>query len=55
MQGNLIREAKLQVYSQIQVGAKYGMQTLEQALFEHINQGKITKEEAFFKCNGQMY
>ena len=50
--GNLIREAKAsQVYSQIQVGAKYGMQTLEQALFEHINQGKITKEEAFFKCN----
>ncbi len=50
--GNLIREAKSsQVYSQIQVGAKYGMQTLEQALYEHINQGKITKEEAFFKCN----
>ena len=50
--GNLIREAKAsQVYSQIQVGAKYGMQTLEQALYEHINQGKITKEEAFYKCN----
>ena len=32
--GNLVREAKSsQVYSQIQVGAKYGMQTLEQALY----------------------
>ena len=50
--GNLIREAKSsQVYSQIQVGAKYGMQTLEQALYSHIEQGKITKEEAYFKCN----
>ncbi len=50
--GNLIREAKSsQVYSQIQVGAKYGMQTLEQALYTHIEQGKITKEEAYFKCN----
>lgn len=50
--GNLIREAKSsQVYSQIQVGAKFGMQTLEQALTSHVKQGKITKEEAYFKCN----
>ena len=50
--GNLIREAKSsQVYSQIQVGAKFGMQTLEQALSIHVKQGKITKEEAYFKCN----
>ena len=50
--GNLIREAKSsQVYSQIQVGAKFGMQTLEQALSVHVKQGKITKEEAYFKCN----
>ena len=50
--GNLIREAKSsQVYSQIQVGAKFGMQTLEQALSLHVKQGKITKEEAYFKCN----
>ena len=50
--GNLIREAKSsQVYSQIQVGAKFGMQTLEQALSSHVKQGKITKEEAYFKCN----
>jgi len=50
--GNLIREAKSsQVYSQIQVGGKFGMQTLEQALYSHVKQGKITKEEAYFKCN----
>jgi len=50
--GNLIRESKSsQVYSQLQVGAKYGMQTLEQALAIHVEKGLITKEEAYFKCN----
>ena len=49
---SLIREAKSsQVYSQLQVGAKYGMQTLEQALSKNVFQGSITKEEAFYKCN----
>ena len=49
---NLIRESKSsQVYSQLQVGAKYGMQTLEQALAIHVEKGLITKEEAYFKCN----
>ena len=43
---NLIREAKSsQVYSQLQVGAKYGMQTLEQALSKNAIKGLITKEE----------
>ena len=50
--GNLVRESKSsQVYSQIQVGAKFGMQTLEQALSYHVQKGLITKEEAYFKCN----
>ena len=50
--GNLIRESKSsQVYSQIQVGAKFGMQTLEQALAINVDKGLITKEEALFKCN----
>ena len=49
---NLVREAKSsQVYSQLQVGAKYGMQTLEQALAKNVTKGLITKEEAFYKCN----
>lgn len=50
--GNLIRESKSsQIYSQIQVGGKYGMQTLEQGLASLVEQGMITKEEAFYKCN----
>jgi twitching motility protein PilT len=49
---NLVRESKSsQVYSQLQVGAKYGMQTLEQALSRNVIKGLITKEEAFYKCN----
>ena len=49
---NLVRESKSsQVYSQLQVGAKYGMQTLEQALSRNVIRGLITKEEAFYKCN----
>ena len=49
---NLIRESKSsQIYSQIQVGAKFGMQTLEQSLSELLIKGKISKEEAFSKSN----
>ena len=49
---NLIRESKSsQIYSQIQVGAKFGMQTLEQSLSVLIKKGLISREEAFFKCN----
>ena len=49
---NLIREGKsTQVYSQLQVGAKFGMQTLEQSLEQLVKADSITSEEAFFKCN----
>ena len=49
---NLIRESKAaQVYSQIQLGAKFGMTTLEQSLSNLVIKGKITTEEAFYKCN----
>ena len=48
---NLIREGKsTQVYSQIQVGAKFGMQTLEQSLEQLVKSDSITSEEAFLKC-----
>ena len=51
---NLIRESKSsQIYSQIQVGAKFGMQTLEQSLFDLFTKGLINKEEAFSKSNRQ--
>ena len=50
--GNLVRESKTsQIYSQIQIGAKYGMQTLEQSLAGLVSRDIISKEEAFFKCN----
>ena len=50
--GNLVRESKTsQIYSQIQIGAKYGMQTLEQSLASLVNRDIISREEAFFKCN----
>jgi len=49
---NLIREAKAsQVYSQLQIGGKFGMQTLEQCLSELVAQSKITTDEALYKCN----
>ena len=49
---NLIREAKSsQVYSQLQIGGKFGMQTLEQSLAQLVTQGLITTDEAVYKCN----
>ncbi len=49
--GNLIRENKLsQITSIIQTGATEGMQTMDQALQEMVNQGRITPEAAYFKA-----
>ena len=49
---NLIREAKAsQVYSQLQIGGKFGMQTLEQSLSELVSSSSITTDEALHKCN----
>ena len=49
---NLIRESKsAQIYSQIQIGAKFGMQTLEQSLSQLLLKGIITKEEAYSRSN----
>ena len=49
---NLIREAKAsQVYSQLQIGGKFGMQTLEQCLAELVSKSVITTDEAIYKCN----
>jgi twitching motility protein PilT len=44
---NLIREGKTaQLYSQIQTGAQAGMQTLERALANLVNGGKVSAAEA---------
>ena len=48
---NLIREDKVaQMYSSIQTGAAYGMQTLDQCLAELVSSGKISKAEASLKA-----
>ncbi len=44
---NLIREEKVhQIYSALQSGAKYGMQTMNQALAELVRRRQITREDA---------
>jgi len=44
---NLIREEKIhQIYSSMQAGQKYGMQTMNQSLCDLVNKRRITREEA---------
>jgi twitching motility protein PilT len=44
---NLIREEKVhQIYSSLQAGAKYGMQTMNQALADLVRRRLITREDA---------
>jgi twitching motility protein PilT len=44
---NLIRENKVaQMYSSIQTGQQYGMQTLDQNLQEIVKRGLVTNAEA---------
>jgi len=48
---NLIREGKTaQLYSQIQTGGAQGMQTLERALADLVQQGSISQTEAMAKA-----
>jgi twitching motility protein PilT len=49
---NLIREGKTaQIYSQIQMGAKLGMQTMEMALARLYTEGQVTWEAAMSKSS----
>ncbi len=51
---NLIREDKVaQMYSAIQTGQAYGMQTLDQNLAEFLKQGVITRAEALAKAQNK--
>ena len=44
---NLIREEKIhQIYSAMQAGQKFGMQTMNQSLLNLIQRGKISREDA---------
>ena len=49
---NLIREGKThQVYSAMQAGGRYGMQTMDQSLAGHVVSGVITLEAALERCS----
>src|SRR5262249_29462936 len=44
---NLIREEKIhQIYSAMQAGQKFGMQTMNQSLLGLVQRGRISREEA---------
>jgi twitching motility protein PilT len=48
---NLIREGKThQIYSSMQAGGKYGMQTMDQALANHVKAGNISMATALERC-----
>jgi twitching motility protein PilT len=48
---NQIRDGKVhQIPSALQAGSKHGMQTMDQALAELVQRGKITRELAFERC-----
>jgi twitching motility protein PilT len=48
---NLIREARTaQMWSMMQTGAHFGMQTMDQSLLQLYHQGFITLEEALSRC-----
>jgi twitching motility protein PilT len=51
---NLIRSAKThQIYSLIQTGAQYGMQTMDQALAKAVKAGLISEGVAFDRCRDE--
>src|ERR1051325_10161592 len=48
---NLIREAKtFQIPGMLQVGRKYGMQTLDDAILDLLNKRQISPEDAYSRC-----
>jgi twitching motility protein PilT len=48
---NLIREAKtFQIPGMLQVGKKYGMQTLDDAIMDFLNKKMISPEDAYSRC-----
>jgi twitching motility protein PilT len=49
---NLIRESKtFQIPSMMQAGKKYGMQMLDDAIYDLLNRGWISSDEAYMKAN----
>ncbi len=51
---NLIRSEKIhQIYSLMQTGAQFGMQTMDQGLAKMVKEGKITEGVAFDRCRNE--
>jgi twitching motility protein PilT len=51
---NLVRSAKThQIYSLMQTGAQYGMQTMDQGLAQMVKQRKVTEAVAFDRCRNE--
>ncbi|MHB8263102.1 MAG: PilT/PilU family type 4a pilus ATPase [Acidimicrobiales bacterium] len=51
---NLIRSEKThQIYSLMQTGAQFGMQTMDQALAKLVKEGRITEGVAFDRCRNE--
>ena len=49
---NLIREGKVhQIYSSMQAGGRFGMQTMDMSLAQHVKAGHITQQLAFERCH----
>ncbi len=49
---NLVREGKVhQIYSAMQAGGRYGMQTMDMALANHVKGGRISQQMAFERCH----
>ena len=52
--GNMIREEKTyQIPSAMQTGKKYGMQTLDDAILDHLTAKRISADDAYAKCNNK--
>jgi twitching motility protein PilT len=51
---NLVRSAKThQIYSLMQTGGQYGMQTMDQGLAKLVKTGRITEAVAFDRCRSE--
>jgi twitching motility protein PilT len=49
---NLVREGKVhQIYSSMQAGGRFGMQTMDMSLAAHVKNGTINQQMAFERCH----
>ena len=49
---NLIREGKVhQIYSAMQAGGRFGMQTMDMSIAAHVKAGRISQAMAFERCH----